>query len=80
MEIGTMEYGLLSDHRVWTEKAGSTAPALSMIGPWSRSLAASFFTWRSGDDMADGGHIIVPSIGHVIPVVSSASHATSSAM
>ena len=33
IEIGKMEYGLLPDHRVWTEEAGSTAPGLSMIGP-----------------------------------------------
>ena len=79
MGRGKMEYGLLRDHRVWTEEAGSTAAGLNMICPWSIAIAAPFFTWRSGDDVADCGHMMVPSIGQVIPAVSSASHAISSA-
>lgn len=79
MEIGTMEYGLLPDHRVWSEEAGSTAAEPNMSGPWSIAIAAPFFTWRSGNDVADGGHIIVPAIGQVIPAVSFANHAISSA-
>lgn len=30
-------------------------------------MAAPFFTWRSGDDVADGGHMLVPSMGQAIP-------------
>jgi hypothetical protein len=30
-------------------------------------MAAPFFTWRSGDDVADGGHMLVPSMGQSIP-------------
>jgi len=40
-------------------------------------MLALFFTWRIGDEVADGGHIIVTSIGQVIP--SSTKMAVSSA-
>jgi hypothetical protein len=30
-------------------------------------MATPFFTWRSGDDVAEGGHMLVPSMGQAIP-------------
>ena len=61
-----MEWGLFPDHKVCTEQAGSMAQGLSMVASWSSSVTPPFFTWRSGDDVTDGGHTKVPSIGQAI--------------
>ena len=61
-----MECSPLQGDSVMTEGVVRTASRLSSTGAWSRSMAAPGFTWRSGDDVADGGHTVAPSIGQVI--------------
>ena len=63
VEMGAMEHALLLDHCVRMEGAVKTTAELSKIGPRSCSMAAPFFTWRSGDDVTDGGQMPVASIG-----------------
>lgn len=64
MEMGTRENTLLHDHMIdGRGQAGGTAPGLSRIGASSTSTASSLLTSRSRDDVAEGGHMIVPSIG-----------------
>lgn len=72
MEMGTMEKALLQDHGDGPEGAFRTGVGLSTIGAWSISTIPPLFTWRSGEDVSDGGHMIVPSIGHPMPSPTSA--------
>lgn len=75
--MGTMEEALLQDHGTEMEIAVMVATEPSSTGVWSKSLASACLSCRSGDDMADGGHMIVPSIGHSMPLMSSANCAPS---
>lgn len=77
--MGTMEEALLQDHSPVMETAVTVATEPSRTGVWFRSLVASCLSCRSGDELADGGHMIVQSIGQVMRLMSSASFATSSA-
>ena len=67
METETMDNTLLRDRGVGTEGLLRATATLSRIGAWSMSVTMLFFIWRSGDEVSDGGHMTVPSIGHVIP-------------
>lgn len=77
MERGTMETALLHEHRVWTARDVRSVEGLRRSVAQSTSATELCFPWRSGDEVADGGHIVVPSIGQVI--TSSTSAAVSSA-
>lgn len=66
MEMGTMEEALLQDHGPAMETVVMTVTEPISIGVWSRSLVATCLCCRAGDELADGGHIIVPSIGQVM--------------
>lgn len=64
--MGTMEEALLQDHGSEMETAITASVGPDSISVWLRSLAAGCLRCRSGDEVADGGHIIVPSIGQVM--------------
>lgn len=66
MEMGTMEYALLQNHNTWLEGVERTIEIPRRIIAGSTVAAAPFFTWRSGEEIADGGHRTVPSIGQPI--------------
>jgi hypothetical protein len=67
METETMDNTLLRDHGVGTEGLLRATATLNRIGARSMSVSMLFFSWRSGDEVSDGRHMTVPSIGHVIP-------------
>lgn len=67
MERGTREKSLLQDHCGSTEGFVKILRTLGTADVRSASATVPFFTWRSGDDVAAGGHITVPSIGQNIP-------------
>ena len=73
MEMGTMEDALLRDHGPQMEAAVTVATDLSGTGVWFRSVVASCLSCRSGDAVADGGHIIVLSIWQDMSFMSAAS-------
>lgn len=66
MEIGTREDALLQDHGPEMETTVTAGTEPSRIGVWLKSLVAACLSCRSGDELADGGHMIVPSIGQVM--------------
>lgn len=66
MERGTSKKSLLQDHCGSADGVCGILITLGTADLWSASAATSFFTWRSGDDVADGGHMVVPSIGQAI--------------
>lgn len=67
MEMGTIGHALLQDHRVGIKGAETAVAETNTVGAWSLSSVRVYLTWRSGDDVADGGHMIVPSMGQTIP-------------
>ncbi len=66
IEIGTMEEALLQDQGPEIETMVTATTEPSGTGVWFRSLVASCLSCRSGDEPADGGHMIVPSIGQAM--------------
>lgn len=69
MEMGTMEEALFQDHgrEMKTAVTGATATTEpNSIGVWFRSPASACLSCRSGDELADGGHMNVPSIRQVM--------------
>ncbi|MBX3325446.1 MAG: hypothetical protein U0223_10620 [Nitrospira sp.] len=64
--MGTMEEALLQDHGLEMETAMTTAVEPIDTGVLSRSLVVACLSCRAGDELADGGHMIVPSIGQVM--------------
>ena len=65
MEMGTMEEALFPDHDPEMETAVTSATAATepnSIGVWFRSPVSTCLSCRSGDELADGGHMSVPSI------------------
>ncbi len=64
--MGSMEEALLQDHGPEMETVGAGATEPSSTGTWVRSLVAACLSCRAGDELADGGHMIVPSIGQVM--------------
>lgn len=66
MERGTMEKTLLQDHGVGVIVLLRRLTRLGRMEASSGSRATPDFSCRSGDEMAEGGHIIVASIGHCI--------------
>lgn len=65
--MGTMESALLLEHSVETERTVNTlAAALSKTGERSASANRIGLTWRSGDDVSEGGHMMFSSIGQAI--------------
>ena len=74
-----MEQTLLQEHCVETDKPVSPSPGLSNIVAGVTSLTTALcLIWRSGDEVMDGGHMIVPSIGQAL--CSSTKVVTSSAI
>lgn len=71
METGAMDRTLLQAHGIGMAAADRIAAGTA--GVRSGSMAAACLNWRSGDDVADGGHMIPPSIGQAIPPIASAS-------
>ena len=67
MERVAREQSLLQDHCGSVDKIGGTFIALDIVDLWSASVDKPFFAWRSGDDVADGGHMAFPSIGQAMP-------------
>lgn len=67
--MGTMEKTLLHDHSVGMGTVPRIAIVFTRSGAWSKSIAAACLSCRSGHDVADGGHMIVPSIGQAISVM-----------
>ncbi|WP_145976243.1 hypothetical protein [Nitrospira moscoviensis] len=61
-----MEKALLQDHADGTEGAPWITGRPATIGVRSRSTASPLFIWRSGEEVSDGGHMIVPSIGQTM--------------
>jgi hypothetical protein len=78
METGTMDRILLQDLNIEPEGAVNTTVGFETTGAREWKIVAVFFDSRSGDDVKDGGHMAVASIGHVMP--SSTSTATSVAI
>lgn len=66
MEMGTMEEALLQDHGPAMETVVMTVTEPIITGAWVRSLVVACLSCRVGDELADGGHIIVPSIRQVM--------------
>lgn len=66
MERGAREKSLLQDHCGSADKFGETLITLGIADLWSASVDKPFFAWRSGDDVADGGHMAFPSIGQAM--------------
>ena len=66
MEMGTMEESLLQDHSGGVRGVVTIVTGTSKAGAWSKPSVRVCFTWRSGEEIADGGHMIVPSMGQVI--------------
>lgn len=66
MERGAREKSLLQDHCGSADKFGETLKTLGIADLWSASVDKPFFAWRSGDDVADGGHMAFPSIGQAM--------------
>ena len=66
MERGTRKKSLLQDHCRSADEFEAMLMTLGTANVSSASVATPFFTWRSGDDVADGGHMAVPSIGQAI--------------
>ena len=64
--MGTMEEALPQDHGSEMEVTVTVATETGSTGVWLRSLAAGCLRCRSGDELAEGGHMIVPSIGQVM--------------
>ena len=62
MERGTREKSLFQDHCGSADEFEGILIILGIADLWSASVDTPFFTWRSGDDVADGGHMAVPSI------------------
>ena len=67
MEIGTREYALLQVHSIRLDETGSSKTGTSGTGASSTIAKEVCFTWRSEEEVMDGGHIMVPSIGQDIP-------------
>lgn len=61
-----MEEARLQDHDLEMETAMTTAVAPIDTGVLSRSLVIAYLSCRVGDELTDGGHMIVPSIGQVM--------------
>ncbi len=76
--MGTMEEALLQDHGSEIEVTVTAATKTGSTGVWFRSLVTTCLSCRSGDELTDGGHMMVPSMGQAIYLISSASFATSS--
>lgn len=66
MEMGTMEEALLQDHGPTMETVVMTVTEPISTGVWFRLVVSTCLSCRAGDDLADGGHITVPSIGQVM--------------
>jgi hypothetical protein len=66
MESGTRRKSLLQDHCGSADEFGGILITLGTADVWSGPATSPFFIWRSGDDVADGGHMVVPSIGQAI--------------
>ncbi len=67
MERGTIEQTLLQEHCVDADKRVSPSPGLSNIVAGVTSLTTTLcLLWRSGDEVSDGGHMTVPSIGQAM--------------
>lgn len=64
--MGTMEEALPQDHGSEMEVTVMAATETGSTGVWFRSLVAACLSCRSGDELTDGGHMIVPSIGQVM--------------
>lgn len=77
--MGTMEEALLQGHGPEMETVVVAATEPNSTSVWVSSLVASYLSCRSGDELADGGHMIVPSTGQVMGLMSSTSFAPSSA-
>jgi len=67
MEMGTMEYALLQDKSIGLEEIDISTAGVTRTGAASTSATKICFRSRSGDEVMDGGHITVPSIGQDIP-------------
>jgi len=67
MEMGTREYALLQAHSIRLEKTANIARGASETGVSSTRTRATCFTWRSEEEVMDGGHMMVPSRGQDIP-------------
>jgi len=67
MEMGTREYALLQVHSIRLEKTANMATGTSETAVSSICAAPICFTWRSEEEVMDGGHMIVPSIGQDTP-------------
>lgn len=77
MEIGTISEAEPQHHGTEVGKAVTVATGPNSTGVWFRSMATKSLSCRSGDDTADCGHMLVPSIGQAISLMSSASCAPS---
>ncbi len=64
--MGTMEEARLQDHDLEMETTMTTAVAPIDTGILFRSLVIACLSCRAGDELTDGGHMIVPSIGQVM--------------
>jgi len=80
MEMGTSSEAELQRHGTQMGKTVRAATGPNSTGVWIKSTASECLSCRSGDDMADGGHMIVPSIGQVMWIISTANCASSVAI
>lgn len=78
MERGTLGKTLLQCPSVEREGSVDATNGFETSGVRKCKIVAAFFDSRSGVDVKDGGHMVVASIGHVMPP--STSTATSAAI
>ena len=67
MEMGTREYALLQAHSIRLEATEFRKTGRSETGASSTTASEFCFTWRSKEEVMDGGHMMVPSMGQDMP-------------
>ncbi len=67
MARGTIEQTCLQEQCVGAGKSVGTAAELSKIVAGATSITTMLcLSWRSGDEVSNGGHMVVPSMGQAM--------------
>ena len=67
MEMGTREYALLEAHSIRLEATAFRKTGASETGASSTTASEVCLTWRAKEEVMDGGHMMVPSMGQDMP-------------
>ena len=67
MEMGTREYALLQAQSIRLEATEFKKTGTSETGASSTTASEVCLTWRSKEEVMDGGHMMVPSMGQDMP-------------